>query len=176
MNLKDRFSLCWRILRKKPGNLMVHAQRELPSLDEYELNQFSPVEQNEMQALMNRQLLELVLVFSTHGHSGLSAAHAVSMLEKLLRYEPIGPLTGEPEEWMEVGTGVFQNKRCGRVFKSAEHFGGQAYDIEAIVFREPNGACYTGSGSRQPIVFPYTPKTVYQDVPFESDGTCTNRS
>ena len=154
MKLKARLSLCLRILRAKPGNLMAHADREL-----------LPPNGDEMQALMNQQLREMLLVFSTHGHSGFSAGYARHALSKLLAYEPIRPLTGEPDEWHEVGPGVYQNTRCSRVFKDASQFDGQAYDIDAVVFREPNGVCYTSRDSRKVVTFPYTPTTVYVDVP-----------
>ena len=153
MKLTQRIALCWRILRAEPGNLMAHADRELPADDG-----------DEMQALMNQQLREMVLVFSTHGHSGFSAAFARNCLEKLLAFEPLRPLTGEPDEWNEVGPGVFQNRRCSHVFKQADRFDGQAYDIQGKVFREPDGGCYTNSESMVPVVFPYWPKTEYVDV------------
>ena len=153
VNLSKRIALCWRILRAKPSNLLTHAERELPHGDD------------EMQRLMNDQLKEMVLVFSTHGHSGFSSGYAIQMLGLLLKYKPIGPLTGEPDEWNEVGDGVFQNRRCSTVFKSADRFEGQAYNIDGKVFREPSGACYTNGESRVPVTFPYTPSTEYVDVP-----------
>lgn len=153
MKFKHRFLLCWRILRAKPGNLLAHAERELP-----------PDDGDEMQALMNTQLKDLILVFSTHGHSGFSAGYAISALEKLLRFKPLRPLTGEPDEWNEVSDGVFQNNRCSHVFKQADRFNGQAYDLDGKVFREPSGACFTSKDSMVPITFPYTPTTEYIDV------------
>lgn len=156
MNIRNRLALCWRILRAEPGNLMRHAEAELP-----------PAGDGDMQALMNRGLLEMVLVFSMHGHSGFSASYATNALDKLLRYQPLRPLTGEPDEWNEVGEGVWQNRRCSRVFKSSDRFDGQAYDIDGKVFREPSGACFTNSESVTPITFPYRPETVYVDVPSE---------
>ena len=149
----SRIELCWRILKVKPGNLFAHASRELPNSAD-----------DSMQAEMNKGLLELVLVFSTQGHSGFSASYAISALEKLLRFEPLGPLTGEPDEWTEVGPGVFQNKRCSHVFKDNSVFQGQAYDLNGRVFCEPNGTCFTNSESRVPITFPYTPIKTYVDV------------
>jgi hypothetical protein len=86
----------------------------------------------------------------------------------LLRYEPLGPLTGEPDEWVDHGY-CMQNNRCSHVFKQADRFDGQAYDIQGKVFREPSGACYTCSDSFVPITFPYTPTTVYVDVPATKD-------
>lgn len=153
MKLRDRLGLCWRILRAEPGDLMDHALRELPD----------PTF-DEMQMLVNQQLQEMILVFTTHWHSGFSASYAISALEKLLRYEPLGPLTGEPAEWCEVSEGVFQNRRCSHVFRQADVFDGQAYDMNGRVFREPDGTCYTSSQSRVPITFPYTPTTEYVEV------------
>ncbi|MGI9152732.1 MAG: hypothetical protein ACR2IY_02500 [Rubrivivax sp.] len=158
MKLTEKLHLCWRVLQAHPGNLMRHAERELPPGDD------------EMQALMNAQLKELILVFSTHGHSGFSASYATAALEKLLRYKPLRPLTGEANEWNEVGDGVFQNNRCSHVFKQADRFNGQAYDMNGRVFREPSGACYTSKDSFVPIVFPYTPTTEYVDVPGDEDA------
>jgi len=159
MNLSEKVGLCWRILREKPGNLMAHAERELP-----------PEKGDDMQALMNQGLREMVLVFSTQGHSGFSASYARSALDKLLAFQPLGPLTGDASEWGETFDGrTQQNRRAGNVFKGdPERFGGQAYDIYAVVFRDPNGGCYTSKGSAQPVVFPYTPRTIYVDV--DKDG------
>jgi hypothetical protein len=104
------------------------------------------------------------------------------MFAKLAKFEPLVPLTGEPAEWNEVGDGVFQNNRCGHVFKQATRFFGQAYDIEAVIFWEwyerslqvdeegypgtvREKAHFTGSGSARAIEFPYTPKREYMEAP-----------
>lgn len=150
MNLKNKIRLCWEILTAKPGNLYAHAVSELPAPDG-----------DEMQELMNRGLLDLILVFSTQGHSGFSASYATSVLEKILRYEPLGPLTGEDREWIQVADNMWQNKRCGHVFKDDT---GYAYDIDGKIFREPSGATYTNINSRVPVIFPYTPVREYVDV------------
>ena len=160
MNLLDKLCLCLRILRAKPGNLLAHAERELPHIGT-----------DEMGALMAKNMRELVLVFSTQGHSGLSASYATGLLQTLLRHEPVGPLTGEHGEWFDHGY-CQQNTRCGRVFIQADRFDGQPYDIDAVVFRESSGATFTGRGSHQPITFPYTPKTIYIDV--DEDGNPLN--
>lgn len=101
--------------------------------------------------------LELVEKFSEQGHSGFSAGMVIGIVEKLMRFHPLTPLTGEDAEWMEVGGGVFQNVRCGHVFKE----GGEAYDIEGRIFREPSGVCFTNRDSRVPVTFPYTPRREY---------------
>ena len=119
---------------------------------------------DEMQEDICKHVLELLKVFSDEGHSGSTAPYTVNLFKKLAMFEPIVPLTGEDWEWHEPSPGVFQNMRCSRVFKQADRFNGQAYDIEGRVFREPTGTCYTGAESRVPVTFPYTPKTEYVDV------------
>lgn len=146
MTLAQRIRLALRVLRANPSNYVAHAERELgPNMD--------------------IEVRELLHVFASQGHSGASASIVTTWLGQLLRFEPIGPLTGEPDEWHEVGPGVFQNRRCGRVFKQADRFNGQAYDIDGIVWQEPDGGCFTNWGSMVPVVFPYTPKTEYRPRP-----------
>lgn len=152
MRFIERLKLCWRILRFKQSNMLDHAASELPKPED------------EMQAMMNSNLFELVLVFATQEHSGFSASYAISALEKILRFEPLGPLTGEDDEWVEVDFGPdmkWQNKRCGHVFKNAD---GTAYDSEARIFRDPDGCCFTSRDSRVEVTFPYTPAREYVDV------------
>ena len=119
---------------------------------------------DEMQADICEHVLNLLRVFSDEGHSGSTAPYTVNLFKKLAMFEPITPLTGEESEWIEVSEGLFQNKRCSRVFKQADRFDGQPYDLDGKVFREPNGSCYTSKDSMVPITFPYTPKTEYVDV------------
>ena len=129
---------------------------------------------DEMNLEMRRCILEMVQTFGDQGHSGFSASYALGILKKLLNFEPITPITGADDEWVEVGEGVFQNKRLSRVFKQADRFDGQAYDINGKVFIEhyldDNGeeyqSSYTGSESCVPITFPYTPHTDYVDKGF----------
>ena len=89
---------------------------------------------DEMQGLMCSQVLDLLKLFSSHGHSGTTAPYAINLFKQLASFEPLVPVTGEDHEWVEVSQGVFQNKRCSHVFKQADRFDGQAYDINAIVF------------------------------------------
>ena len=135
---------------------------------------------DEMQEAICKHVLKLLDVFSDEGHSGSSAPYAVQLFEKLAMFNPIVPLTGENWEWHEVGEGVFQNKRCSRVFKQADRFEGQAYDIDGIVFYEwyerpldqdepgypgtyRGKSHFTSKESMVPVTFPYTPKTEYQE-------------
>jgi hypothetical protein len=121
------------------------------------------LESDEMQRLMCEQVLELLDLFSKHGHSGSSAPYAINLFTTLARFEPIVPLNGDDSEWSDCSYGgepQWQNKRCSHVFKGAD---GKAYDIQGIVFKHKDGGHFTSRESRVYIEFPYTPKTEYQD-------------
>jgi hypothetical protein len=122
--------------------------------------------------------LELLKVFAEQGHSGSSAPYAVALFEKLAMWKPIAPLTGEDDEWNEVGTNVWQNRRNSAVFKKED---GQAYWMDGRVFWEwfshpeiddgkPYKSHYTSRDSRVNIIFPWTQpdKPEYVFVPNES--------
>ena len=111
--------------------------------------------------MMGHAVMKMVRLFSEEGHSGMSASIAIGLFSKLAKWEPLTPLTGDDDEWVEIGGGAYQNKRCSRVFKGAD---GRAYDIEGKVFREPDGCCYTSRDSRVYVNFPYTPQTEFIDV------------
>lgn len=102
-------------------------------------------------------VMEIIHKFDGQGHSGFSAGITTQLIEKLLRFEPIAPLTGKDDEWNDVGGGLYQNKRCGRVFKDENG----AYDIEGKVFVDPDGMSVISRGSNVPVEFPYIPKTQY---------------
>lgn len=149
---------------KTESMLVTHARRELIAGG---MDPAGP--SDDPNTWMAQGTLALVELFSTHGHSGASAPYAIKLFSTLAAFEPWGPITGVDAEWNDVADGVFQNKRCSHVFKQADRFDGQAYDIQARVFREPSGACFTRSDSAQPITFPYVPKTEYVDVPASRD-------
>ncbi len=106
-------------------------------------------------------VMKMVKIFAEEGHSGTSASLAINMFQRVARFQPLTPLTGDDDEWNECGDGVWQNRRSPRVFKEAD---GRAYDIEGRVFREPSGVCFTNKDSFVYVDFPYTPATEYVDV------------
>lgn len=146
------------------GNMIAHAKRELAAVG-YDSNQKA----EDPDKWIQQNLLDLLRVMSMQGHSGFSASYLVTSFAELARFQPLGPLTGADSEWNEVGDGVWQNKRCSHVFRQADRFDGQAYDINARIFREPSGACFTSGDSMLPVTFPYRPKSEYVDVPESRD-------
>ena len=99
------------------------------SLVEYAESELTriPKDEDGMQDLVNRNILEIVEAFSEQGHSGLSASYVLSKLERILRFKPISPLTGADDEWSEVnsqnGIRTYQNKRCSSIFKDVDAHG-----------------------------------------------------
>jgi hypothetical protein len=131
---------------------------------------------DEYNAMMRNHILHMVKEFNKEGHSGFSANYAIQCLNKLLRFEPLSPLTGEDSEWIDVSSlgdePSWRNKRCSRVFKDAD---GKAYDLDGVVYwqwvEREDGSKYKshyskgGKGNIKYIEFPHTPKTEYvEDV------------
>ena len=116
---------------------------------------------DEMNEAMYNHLIHMVGEFAKEKHSGFSGIYAVGCLHKLLKFEPLQPLQGTDDEWTEVADSLYQNIRCGRVFKDGE---GNAYNIDGKVFVQPDGLSYTSADSRVEITFPYTPKTEYVHI------------
>jgi hypothetical protein len=137
------------------SNLKTYAIDELTRIGMYGSD-------DEMNNEMCNHILKMIDVFDEEGHSGFSAEYAINILQKLLRWEPLSPLTGGDDEWCEVSDGIFQNKRLSRVFKNGKD--GQAYDIRGKVFVEPDGCSYTSRDSLVYIEFPYVPNTEYVNV------------
>lgn len=128
-------------------SLLEYAKRELDRI---------PKDEDGLQDMINNNILSIIEAFSKQGHSGMSAGYALNALERLLRFKPITPLTGEDDEWNETGPhGVKQNKRCSSVFKESD---GTYEDIDAIAVSDNGGITWFSSGRfRKKISFPYMP-------------------
>ena len=107
-------------------SMIEYAKRELDAIGMTEDSS------DEMNGMMRKHILHMVKEFADEDHSGFSAAYALSILKRLLAYEPLSPLTGADDEWMEVGPDVWQNKRASNVFKDKDG----AYWSDGIVFWE----------------------------------------
>lgn len=105
-------------LHKEDSNLVKHAKQELVLIDSDD-NDF------------DKSIIAAIRGFSTYGHSGGSAAVGVSMINELLQFHNLSPLTDDPKEWMKVdesdvaGTdGCWQNRRNSEAFSTD---GGKTY-------------------------------------------------
>jgi hypothetical protein len=101
------------------------------------------------------------------GGSPLRIATEISrIVEKLCYFEPLTPLTGNDDEWIEKADepGCYQNNRNLAVFKK----NGKAYYSRAIIWASPVTGFFDtveGISSTQVIKsFPFTPKTFVIDV------------
>lgn len=141
---------------EEKNNLVKFAENELNII----INKCEDEESKEMQEMISKDILQVVEIFSQQGHSGFSANYAINLINKLLRFEPITPLTGADDEWTKLDYDdetKYQNKRCSRVFKDSE---GKAYDIEGKIFSDDGGkSWYTSKDSTVYIQFPYIPKS-----------------
>lgn len=89
--------------------------------------------------------IKILDIFFEEWDSGGAVWAAAPVLQRLIAGQPLGPLTGDDDEWFDHGEGVLQNKRCSSVFKDPRfHEGKLAYDIDAP---DPRAA----------ITFPYWP-------------------
>jgi hypothetical protein len=76
--------------------------------------------------------VKVVDTFAEFGHSGASAEYTTRVLEQLLRYKNLPPLTDNPEEWMDVssytaeGTPMWQSLRNSGAFSTN---GGKTYSL-----------------------------------------------
>jgi hypothetical protein len=131
-------------------------------------------ESREMQQRMNNHILEMVQVFADENHSGFSASYAIGLLEKVLRYHPLTPLTGGADEWNEVEPGMFQNRRCPSVFKDKTKHNGKAYILDGKIFSDDDGKTWFGkSGEDGDVVieaFPWMPPREQERVLFKPEG------
>ena len=62
----------------------------------------------EMQGMVMDNLRELLEAFSKQGHSGSSAPYVIAHFERLAKFGLLSPLTGEDDEWMDVGAWVWK--------------------------------------------------------------------
>ena len=76
--------------------------------------------------MTGRAVMDLVDVFVEQGHSGASSAVVAYAFHRLIMFEPLGPLTDDPDEWMKVADGLWQSRRQPRAFSQD---GGKTYRL-----------------------------------------------
>lgn len=107
------------------SNLVRHAEYEMRLAGLYD-------EDADYGGLITEAVMALVREFASQGHSGGSAAITLAVLEKVLRFQPLTPLTSDPGEWDDVsemvGHSLWQNRRDPSAFSED---GGQTwYHVE----------------------------------------------
>jgi len=147
-------------------SLLEFSENELKKL---EVNCGDDEEALKMQQVVTRDVMQIVQIFTEQTHSGFSGAYILDLIERLLRYKPLSPLTGEDDEWedcSQFGIEDKQNKRCPAVFKRPD---GTAYWVEGKIFSDDGGkSWYTSADSHVDITFPFVvplhSENVYVDV------------
>jgi hypothetical protein len=130
----------------------------------------------EMQKAINKDILDMVKVFCTQGHSGTSASYTLGMIKRLLDWKPITPLTGDDDEWSEVHEwnkrdNSQQNKRCSAVFRknfdnsTAHYIYGRVYSDNGghswFTGNHKNGVVQSSVPVKFPFYVPDKPEYVY---------------
>lgn len=121
----------------------------------------------DMQIAINKDMLDIIKVFCTQGHSGSSAGYLIPRVARLLNWKPLTSLTGEDSEWNEPygDRGTQQNRRCSAVFRQNKD-NSTAYYIDGKVFSDNGGhSWFSRGGSSTPVIFPFwvpdKPEKVY---------------
>lgn len=92
-------------------------------------------------------MIDILERFFDQWDSGGAVWAVAPVLQRLIAGKPLSPLTGDDDEWNEVGNDVFQNNRLSSVFKDPRFYDGKlAYDLD------------NPDGPRVAISFPYYPK------------------
>lgn len=98
------------------SNLVEHARRELELIGE------------DPEVIAG--YIKVFEAFSDMGHSGGSASVAIPVINELLQWKNLKPLTDDPEEWIHIADeisgseNVYQNNRNSEAFS---HDGGKTY-------------------------------------------------
>ena len=94
------------------SNLVEHARRELTIIREDPDTADS--------------LVRIVEEFARMGHSGMSAAICAEVHGRLLRFEPLSPLTDDPDEWTWVSEDIAGQPDLWQSRRSPEAFSNDA--------------------------------------------------
>lgn len=96
-------------MSNEESNLVSHAR--------YELKRAGLTDKDsDYDGLLAESVLKLIELFSSQGHSGASAFMTIDLFTKLASFESLTPLTNDPDEWIEVGPRIWQNRRNSKAF------------------------------------------------------------
>lgn len=99
------------------SNLVDHARRELELIGE--------------DPEFIEHYIKVIRAFAECGHSGGSASIAIPVINALLRFKPLGPLTNNPNEWMKIDAAIWGHSegiwQCKRNPEAFSNDGGKTY-------------------------------------------------
>ena len=93
------------------SNLVKHAKREMELAGLYD-------EDADYGGLIPDAVMNVVEAFAKDGHSGGSAAVTLAIVEKVLRFETLTPITSNPMEWNHIADDLWQSNRDPRMFST----------------------------------------------------------
>ncbi len=191
----------WRILRKHVVGFLyrlfpsLRNRRDYKEFKESGIYSFARreilklgwnIEDHGMDSLMYHDIMDMLFTFYRQGHSGFSASYAISILESLLRYEPLAPLEGTPSEFNltsfdelkdrsrdELG----QNNRMSSVFVvlTGDKHIPVSYHLDGYVFEDEDDVSgetrYTASESRSLVLFPCPAKLLRKSTRYMKTAT-----
>jgi hypothetical protein len=95
----------------------------------------------------NRDIIDLLAVFGTQGHSGSSAPLTARLFEKAAMFKILSPLKFTDNEFGTLHGDSQQNRRMSSVFKDTDKSGTERiYDIDAITWTEKSGKRFDMNG------------------------------
>ena len=106
--------------QESKSDLECHAEREMKLVGLHEPNA-------DYGGMLFGAVMELIRVFAKQGHSGASAGRVRYFFNKLSNFENLSAITSNPDEWNEVGTGLWQSKRNPAIF--SKDGGKTHYDV-----------------------------------------------
>lgn len=119
------------------SNLVRHAREEMRRAGLYD-------EDADYEGMIPPAVMGVVERFAADHHSGGSAALVLAILDKVLRFQPLTPLTNDPAEWQQVemanlARAMWQSRRQHEAFS---HDGGRTYylldDRDTVLHTEPH--------------------------------------
>jgi len=103
------------------SNLANHARYELQAAGLFDAD-------SNYGGMIGEAVMALVEVFAEQGHSGFSASMTLDIFNTVASFKPLTPIGASPDEWSEVGTDVWQNRRRSTTF--SRDGGTTWYDID----------------------------------------------
>jgi len=161
-----KLKMIWKIItakKEEKSNFIMHAEREFKRAGYEPLDS---EQENGPNKWIQENVMELLQVFASQGHSGSSAPFCVNMFQKLASYKLLGPVNSAEEfDFRDEEGRSRQSKTISAVFQDER---GEYY-IDAVVLNTKTGgwhgnAEHLGIPRHIYIKYPFTPKTFYIDV------------
>jgi hypothetical protein len=113
--IDERFRTTSEDWAEADSGLCQHAKRELELAGLFD-------EDSDYGGMLGRSAYEIVRTFASQGHSGASAEIVTDLVARLMAYQPLTPITTNPDEWIDQsevsGTPLWQSKRDPSVFST----------------------------------------------------------